>query len=264
MSYLRSIGCEFASGPYCGAPIAEYDVSRVIAVVRKTEEKYKAARAFQNEVQGQEEGGCSNGSVTRWAPAGSSFRAAASGCTAPRVRASPRQSRNAAGASSASRKKRKSQGCGDGAGRGADGCAAAAERRATGVARGAAAVPTGSSSSRRCGRAAEHAADDFAHRRRIADSRGQRPGRGRGGKSLACLADARGAARRGPQVNGQAGAPPPMPPPQQPAGAPVPPQGAAYAGGPDLSTLPPSIAESLARLAGTLPRRPAKPETSGA
>lgn len=45
--FLRSIGCEYGEGAYCGAPIAEADVTSVLAVMRKTESKLKPRALFR-------------------------------------------------------------------------------------------------------------------------------------------------------------------------------------------------------------------------
>jgi diguanylate cyclase (GGDEF)-like protein len=47
VSFLRSIECEYAQGPYCGNAIAEAEVSQVLAAVRTSESKHKPVGVFR-------------------------------------------------------------------------------------------------------------------------------------------------------------------------------------------------------------------------
>jgi diguanylate cyclase (GGDEF)-like protein len=47
VSFLRSIECEYAQGPYCGDAIAEGEVAEVIAAVRSSENKHKPVGVFR-------------------------------------------------------------------------------------------------------------------------------------------------------------------------------------------------------------------------
>ena len=47
VSFLRSIECEYAQGPYCGDAIAEGEVAKVLATVRTTENKHKPVGVFR-------------------------------------------------------------------------------------------------------------------------------------------------------------------------------------------------------------------------
>jgi EAL domain-containing protein (putative c-di-GMP-specific phosphodiesterase class I) len=47
VSFLRSIDCEYAQGPYCGNAIAEADVAQVLAAVRASESKHKPVGVFR-------------------------------------------------------------------------------------------------------------------------------------------------------------------------------------------------------------------------
>ncbi len=47
VSFLRSIGCEYALGPYCGDAIADVDVGQTLAAVRTSENKHKPAGVFR-------------------------------------------------------------------------------------------------------------------------------------------------------------------------------------------------------------------------
>ena len=47
VSFLRSIECEYAQGPYCGNAIAEGDVAQVLAAVRTSESKHKPVGVFR-------------------------------------------------------------------------------------------------------------------------------------------------------------------------------------------------------------------------
>lgn len=47
VSFLRSIGCEYAQGPYCGDPIADTDVVQVLSVLRTSEIKNKPRGLFR-------------------------------------------------------------------------------------------------------------------------------------------------------------------------------------------------------------------------
>lgn len=44
---LRSIGCEYAVGTYCGSPIAEMEVASILSFVRKSERKLKPQALFR-------------------------------------------------------------------------------------------------------------------------------------------------------------------------------------------------------------------------
>jgi diguanylate cyclase (GGDEF)-like protein/PAS domain S-box-containing protein len=47
VSFLRSIECEYAQGPYCGDAIAEGEVAQVLAAVRSSESKHKPVGVFR-------------------------------------------------------------------------------------------------------------------------------------------------------------------------------------------------------------------------
>ncbi|WP_291176683.1 EAL domain-containing protein [Hyphomicrobium sp.] len=47
VSFLRSIECEYAQGPYCGNAIAETEVAQVLAAVRMSENKHKPVGVFR-------------------------------------------------------------------------------------------------------------------------------------------------------------------------------------------------------------------------
>jgi diguanylate cyclase (GGDEF)-like protein len=47
VSFLRTIDCEYAQGPYCGDPIPEAEVMQVLATVRTSENKHKPAGLFR-------------------------------------------------------------------------------------------------------------------------------------------------------------------------------------------------------------------------
>ncbi len=47
VGFLRSIGCEYAQGAYCGDAIAEAEVLQVLATVRTTENKHKPVGVFR-------------------------------------------------------------------------------------------------------------------------------------------------------------------------------------------------------------------------
>ena len=47
VSFLRSIECEYAQGPYCGNAIADTEVTQVLAAVRTSENKHKPVGVFR-------------------------------------------------------------------------------------------------------------------------------------------------------------------------------------------------------------------------
>lgn len=47
VSFLRSIACEYAQGPYCGNAIADAEVTQVLAAVRTSENKHKPVGVFR-------------------------------------------------------------------------------------------------------------------------------------------------------------------------------------------------------------------------
>lgn len=47
VGFLRSIGCEYAQGPYCGDPIADTEVAQVLASLKISESKHKPAGVFR-------------------------------------------------------------------------------------------------------------------------------------------------------------------------------------------------------------------------
>lgn len=51
VSFLRGIGCEYAQGAYCGDPIPEGDVVRLLASVRISENKHKPAGVFRTKTK---------------------------------------------------------------------------------------------------------------------------------------------------------------------------------------------------------------------
>ncbi|MFA5948973.1 MAG: EAL domain-containing protein [Hyphomicrobium sp.] len=51
VSFLRSIGCDYAEGPYCGEPIPEGEVSNVLSLVSKSERKLKPRAMFRTKPQ---------------------------------------------------------------------------------------------------------------------------------------------------------------------------------------------------------------------
>jgi hypothetical protein len=291
VAFLRSIGCEYGQGPYFGTPMAEREVMHLIKVARKVERRMKKSTLFRRRQRPAEELPLEAPLAAKPAalPAPSTAPANGSAARAPEAAPAPLPRARAAPEARCTRE------------RAPPSLATAAAARAAGVkttrARGA-----GVRFHPLQGRPAQ---DHLRPGRRDQDHPRRRALRRPERTALVDLSRARRQfltpkARKGPPPPpargnhppppGPAGPPPrpkaapppangalppaaarsPAPPPPLPRTAPpVPPAPARPNGRPgaDFSTLPPAIAESLARLAGrqgTAPVARDKAETDSA
>jgi diguanylate cyclase (GGDEF)-like protein len=77
VSFLRSIGCEYAQGAYCGDAIPEADIVKMLATVRASENKHKPVGVFRPKPK-KKAGAKANGARKPDAAAGSAHAAGAS------------------------------------------------------------------------------------------------------------------------------------------------------------------------------------------